>query len=61
MLFRSGLVHVENNAGPAINVAGNSVNGSLYCTGNNPAPTDDGSINTVSGTATSQCAAIAKR
>jgi len=56
-----GLVYVENNAGPSVTVAGNTVTGSLYCTGNNPAPTDNGSINTVSGTATSQCAAIAER
>ena len=47
---------------PAITVSGNTVNGSLYCTGNNPAPGDDGSINTVSGaTATDQCAGIAER
>ncbi len=57
----NGAVHVENNAGPSVTVAGNTVTGSLYCTGNNPAPTDSGSINTVSGTATSQCAAIAER
>jgi hypothetical protein len=57
----NGAVHVENNAGPSVTVAGNTVTGSLYCTGNNPAPTDNGSINTVSGTATSQCAAIAER
>ena len=57
----NGAVHVENNAGPSVTVAGNTVTGSLYCTGNNPAPTDNGSINTVSGTATSQCAAIAQR
>jgi hypothetical protein len=57
----NGAVHVENNAGPSVTVAGNTVTGSLYCTGNNPAPTDNGSINTVSGTATDQCAAIAER
>jgi hypothetical protein len=60
----SGLVHVENNtatAPAAITVSGNTVTGSLYCTGNNPAPADNGSINTVSGTATDQCAAIAQR
>ena len=57
----NGRVYVENNAGPSVTVAGNTVTGSLYCTGNNPAPTDNGSINTVSGTATSQCAAIAER
>ena len=56
----NGRVYVENNAGPSVTVAGNAVTGSLYCTGNNPAPTDNGSINTVSGTATSQCAAIAE-
>jgi hypothetical protein len=42
-------------------VAGNTVTGSLYCTGNNPVPSDNGSINIVGGTGTSQCAAIAKR
>ena len=57
----NGLVHLENNAGPAVNVAGNTVNGSLSCTGNNPVPSDNGSINIVSGTASGQCAAIAKR
>ena len=39
----------------------NTVNGSLYCTGNNPDPIDYGAINTVSGTASGQCAAIAER
>jgi hypothetical protein len=42
-------------------VSGNTVTGSLYCTGNNPAPADNGSINTVSGTASDQCAGIAER
>jgi IPT/TIG domain len=60
----NGLVYVENNAAPApveITVSGNTVTGSLYCTGNNPAPADNGIINTVSGTASDQCAAIAQR
>ena len=60
----NGLVHVENNAAPApvqITVAGNTVTGSLYCTGNDPAPADNGQVNTVSGTATDQCAAISVR
>lgn len=58
----SGPVHVESNTGSApITVAANSVNGSLYCIGNSPAPTDNGSVNTVSGKATSQCAALATR
>ena len=45
----------------AITVAGVVVTGLLYCTGNNPPPTDNGSVNTVSGTATDQCAGIAQR
>lgn len=60
----NGRAHVENNTAPApaaITVSGNTVTGSLYCTGNNPAPTDNGSVNTVSGTATDQCAGIAQR
>jgi hypothetical protein len=59
-----GLAYVENNAATApvqITVSGNTVTGSLYCTGNNPAPSDNGIINTVSGTASGQCAAIAER
>ena len=59
-----GPVYVENNTAPApveIGVMGNTVNGSLYCTGNDPAPSDNGGINTVSGTASDQCAAIAER
>jgi hypothetical protein len=59
-----GLAHVENNTATApavITVSGNTVNGSLYCTGNNPAPTDNGAVNTVSGTATGQCAGISQR
>lgn len=60
----NGPVHVSDNtatAPAAITVAGVVVTGSLYCTGNNPPPADNGSINTVSGTATGQCAAIARR
>jgi hypothetical protein len=60
----NGLAYVENNAATApveITVSGNTVTGSLYCTGNNPAPSDNGIINTVSGTATGQCAGIAQR
>jgi hypothetical protein len=60
----NGPVHVENNtatAPAAITVSGNTVDGSLYCTGNNPAPADNGSVNTVSGTATDQCAGISER
>jgi hypothetical protein len=60
----NGRIYVSGNtatAPAAITVAGAVVTGSLYCTGNNPPPGDNGSINTVSGTATDQCAAIAQR
>jgi len=60
----NGGVLIENNTATApavITVSGNSVTGSLSCTGNNPAPTDNGSINTVSGTVTDQCTGIAER
>ncbi len=58
-----GPAYVEDNAATAsaqITVSGNTVTGPLYCTGNNPAPTDNGIINIVSGTASGQCAAIAE-
>ena len=58
----SGLAYVQNNAGTAaVTVSGNTIVGSLYCTGNTPAPVDNGAINIVSGTATGQCAAISSR
>jgi len=44
-----------------ITVMGNTVTGSLACSGNDPAPADNGVVNTVSGTASGQCAAIATR
>ena len=60
----NGLAYVENNTSAltaGIMVSGNTVSGSLYCTGNNPAPIDYGAVNTVSGTASDQCAPIATR
>jgi len=58
----SGLAYVQNNTGAApITVSANKINGSLYCTGNTPAPGDNGAINKVSGTATGQCTALATR
>lgn len=57
----NGLAYVESNSGPAVTVAGNTVTGSLYCTGNTPAPGDNNKIKTVSGTATGQCAPLAVR
>jgi IPT/TIG domain-containing protein len=63
-----GSAYIENNTATAasapavISVAGNTVVGSLDCTGNKPAPTDEGgNLNHVSGTASDQCAAIAER
>jgi len=59
----SGLAYVENNAtgNSAVTVSGNTINGSLYCTGNTPAPVDGGAVNIVTGSATGQCTALATR
>ncbi len=55
----NGSAYVSDNtatAPAAITVSGVAVTGSLYCTGNNPAPTDAGTLNTVSAvTASDQC------
>lgn len=47
-------VDAENTA-PEIE--GNTIRGSLTCSGNTPAPTNDGSHNTVSGSRVGQCSA----
>jgi hypothetical protein len=60
----SGRISVENNTAPAagsVTVSGNTVEGSLACTSNTPAPGDGGAVNTVSGTASGQCTALATR
>ena len=55
----NGSAYVSDNtatAPAAITVSGVAVTGSLYCTGNSPAPTDAGTLNTVSAvTASDQC------
>lgn len=55
----NGPAHVSDNTATAlaaITVSGVAVTGSLYCTGNSPAPTDAGTLNTVSAaTASDQC------
>ena len=55
----NGSAYVSDNtatAPAAITVSGVAVTGSLYCTGNSPAPTDAGILNTVSAaTASDQC------
>ena len=53
----SGAVSLTRNA-TAVVVAGNTIGGSLSCDGNNPAPTDNGRPNTVTGLASGQCAAL---
>lgn len=58
----SGQVYVQDNVGTAaVAVTANTVNGSLHCAGNTPASGDNGTVNTVSGVATGQCAGLAKR
>ena len=54
----SGAVSLTRNA-TAVVVAGNTIGGSLSCDGNNPAPTDNGRPNTVTGLASGQCSALA--
>jgi hypothetical protein len=58
----NGPVYVSNNtaaAPAAITVSGAAITGSLYCTGNTPAPTDAGTLNTVSAAAApDQCTAL---
>jgi hexosaminidase len=54
----TGAVSLTRN-GTLVVVAGNTIGGSLSCSGNNPAPTDAGRPNTVSGLASGQCSALA--
>jgi hypothetical protein len=58
----NGSAYVSDNtatAPAAITVSGVAVTGSLYCNGNSPAPTDAGTLNTVSAaTASDQCTAL---
>jgi hypothetical protein len=53
-----GPVTLTSNTG-GVTVAGNTIGGSLSCSSNNPPPTDNGQPNTVSGTASGQCSALA--
>jgi hypothetical protein len=50
-----GNVNVSGNIN-VITVAGNTISGNLKCQNNNPAPSNGGSTNTVSGNKTGQCA-----
>ena len=50
---------VDSDTGPvAVVVAGNVVTGPLACTGNRPAPVNQGRPNSVTGPATGQCAEL---
>lgn len=53
-----GPVSVTGNTGGAAVIAGNTVNGPLACSGNNPAPGNDGRKNKVHGPASGQCAKL---
>jgi large repetitive protein len=53
----SGPVSITGKTGATV-VAGNSVNGALSCSANNPAPTDGGTPNTSNGPATGQCSGL---
>ena len=54
----SGPVSVTGNTGGTAVIAGNTVNGPLACSGNNPAPGNDGRKNTVHGPSSGQCAKL---
>ena len=60
----TGTVQVTNTSGggpdaqdAAPEIAGNQIGGSLICSGNSPAPTDDGQPNAVGGQRAGQCGA----
>ena len=53
----NGSVSLTGGTGPSL-VAGNTIIGSLSCSGNNPPPSDNGQPNKVSGKSTGQCSAL---
>jgi 5'-nucleotidase len=54
----TGPISVTGNTGGPSVVAGNKITGVLACSGNNPAPGNDGRKNKVIGPATGQCAKL---
>jgi 5'-nucleotidase len=54
----TGPVTLSGNTGGAAVVAGNTITGPLACSGNAPAPGNDGRANTVRGPASGQCARL---
>ncbi|MFI7675804.1 ExeM/NucH family extracellular endonuclease [Actinophytocola sp. NPDC049390] len=54
----TGPLRLTGNTGGEAIVAGNTVTGPLSCSGNDPAPGNDGRKNTVNGPATGQCAEL---
>ncbi len=53
----AGPLVVQNNTGSTI-VSGNHISGPLSCTGNSPAPTNEGQPNSTSGPKSGQCAGL---
>jgi hypothetical protein len=53
VLFRNNGAPVDTNT-----IAGNTIGGSLVCTGNTPLPVDAGSPNTVGGAKVGQCSGL---
>jgi 5'-nucleotidase len=54
----TGATVVTGNTGGPVVIAANKVTGALACSGNNPAPGNDGRKNTVRGSASGQCAKL---
>jgi hexosaminidase len=53
----AGPLVLRNNTGSTI-VSGNHINGPLTCTGNSPAPANNGRPNTTSGPKSGQCSTL---
>ena len=53
----AGPLVLQNNTGSTI-VSGNHISGPLSCTGNSPAPTNEGQPNSTSGPKSGQCAGL---
>ncbi|TDV55098.1 ExeM/NucH family extracellular endonuclease [Actinophytocola oryzae] len=54
----TGAIVVTGNTGGPVVIAANKVTGALSCSGNNPAPGNDGRKNAVRGIASGQCAKL---
>lgn len=54
-----GAVSVTGTTGAFV-IAGNDLHGSIACSGNTSEPDDEGSVNTITGSATGQCVTLAQ-